>query len=897
MSFEGNISPAFIEAQYRLWQEAPEQLSFAWQAFFRGFELGREVPGASGGGAAEAWGIKQAAVQSLLYRYRDIGHLLACTDPLNPCPVSHPLLTLEAFGLEEADLDRTFQTKRFIKSSATLREILAVLHETYCRSVGVEFMHIQDPAEREWLKERMESVRNRPAFDLAQKRGLLEKLMEATLFENFLHRKFVGQKRFSLEGGEVIIPLLDRAVQKAGRLGMNDVILGMAHRGRLNVLANIFRKPLAVIFAEFEDNLEYEFVGEGDVKYHKGFSTDVRLPDGAGIHLSLASNPSHLEAVDPVVEGKSRARQEAYGEEGRRQVLPLLIHGDAAFAGQGMVAETLNLSQLVGYRTGGTLHVVLNNQIGFTTIPEDARSTLYATDVAKMLMVPIFHVHGEDPEAVAWVVELALDYRQRYAKDVVVEVICFRRQGHNEGDEPFFTQPLMYEKIKQRPAAYEIYAERLRAEGLSGEEVEEMASAINARLEAAAGGEGAREKAGFEGKWQEIERDYSTEPVETAVAAETLHSLARTFCSPPEGFNPHPKIGKLLEKRLQMVEKGEGLDWGTAEALAFASLLAEGYPIRLSGQDSERGTFNHRHAVLFDVETGDSCVPLAATAAHGATFQVYNSMLSEAAVLGFEYGYSLENPGGLTIWEAQFGDFANGAQVIIDQFVVSSKSKWDRSSGLTMFLPHGYEGQGAEHSSARMERYLQLCADNNILVANPTTPAQFFHLLRRQLLQSFRRPLVVFTPKSLLRLPSCRSDLDDFAAAGFREILPAPSEPRQARRLLLCSGKVYYDLLAALEKAQRSDVDIIRIEQLYPLRRDLLAEALEPYARVKQVCWVQEEPKNGGAWSFIHPFLSELLGREPRYVGRAVAAAPAVGSHRLHQDEQQALLKEALEGE
>jgi 2-oxoglutarate dehydrogenase E1 component len=683
-------------------------------------------------------------------------------------------------------------------------------------------------------------------------------------------------------------------VRRAAALGMRDLVLGMSHRGRLNVLVNIFGKPLENLFAEFADNIEYQVVGEGDVKYHKGFSTDVDGPAGASLHINMASNPSHLESVDPVVEGKCRARQDHYDDRGGKQVLPVLMHGDAAFAGQGLVAETLNLSQLEGFGTGGTLHIVLNNQIGFTTLPKDARSTLYATDVAKMLMVPIFHVHGDDPEAVVHAAGLALDWRQTFGRDVVLEILCYRRHGHNEGDEPYFTQPLMYEKIKDHPPVHESYAGRVREEGVSGAEIEAMAATVEERLEAAAGQPARPAGEGFHGKWQGIERDYRRVEVATAVDRRILVELGEACSRIPEGFHPHPKIEKLFERRREAIAAGEGIDWGIAEMLAFATLLHEGIPVRLTGQDSRRGTFNHRHSTLFDVQTGESCVPLAAVARAGAGLRIYDSMLSEAAVLGFEYGYSIESPHGLTAWEAQFGDFANGAQVIIDQFIASSETKWDRASGLVLLLPHGYEGQGAEHSSARIERYLQACADDNIQVAYPSTPAQFFHLLRRQVKQPFRRPLVVFTPKSLLRLPACRSDLAEFAAGHFREVLPDKAEPAKVRTLLVCSGKIYYELLEKRDQDGREDVAIVRIEQFYPLREDLLRQALKPFARAKKFAWVQEEPANMGAWSFLRPHLAEAMGREPLYVGRDAAAAPAVGSHRLHKEEQERIITEAF---
>jgi 2-oxoglutarate dehydrogenase E1 component len=889
MSLNIHASPEWLEDQFQRWQQDPASVPASVAAFFQGYLLGET---STAGPAASAQ--KQAAVQSLIYRYRNLGHLQACTDPLNPCPPPYPLLALEAFGLGQEDLAQTFYTRDFSPETSTLAEILNILQGTYCRNIGVEFMHIQSPPERSWLIERMEPIRNRPVMDEKRKLAILHKLQEAGLFELFLHKKFIGQKRFSLEGGETMIPLLDATVRKAAQSGVKDIVLGMAHRGRLNVLANIFGKPYANIFAEFADNLELAFVGEGDVKYHKGFSSDREFSDGSSIHLSIASNPSHLEAVNPVVEGKCRARHSNYGPGGKQMVLPVLIHGDAAFAGQGIVPETLNLSQLDGYQTGGTFHLVLNNQIGFTTSPEHARSTCYATDVAKMLMVPIFHVHGEDPEAAAHVAELALEYRQTFARDVVVEVICYRRQGHNEGDEPFFTQPLMYEKIRNRPPVHEVYAERLVNEGIDRKQIDAQAAKINTYLDEALQAEGKSLDLGYLGKWKNIQRDYKVLDVATGVPEKTLQKLAKKATSIPERFHPHPKIAKLLANRQATVEAGEEIDWGTAETLAYATLLTEGAPLRISGQDSRRGTFNHRHAVLVDSQNGQLYVPLAFLSQTQAPIQVYNSMLSENAVLGFEYGYSLEMPEGLTIWEAQFGDFANGAQIIIDQFISSSGSKWDRTSGLVLFLPHGYEGQGAEHSSARIERYLQLCADNNLQVVNPSTPAQLFHLLRRQMKLPFRRPLIVFTPKSLLRHPDCRSPLVDFAQDRFAEIIPGREEPKRVRTLLLCSGKIYYELKARKDADEREDVDIIRIEQLYPLREELLQQVVSRYYKYRNLAWVQEEPANGGAWAHLRPQIEELLGKSLQYVGRPAMAASAVGSHRAHNQEQKKLISKAF---
>jgi len=898
MKFLENITPDWLESQYQRWLETPDQLDPAWQAFFSGFSLaerGTHPPGPDPDRqSCLDCSAKQSGVETLINRYRDIGHLLACTDPLKPCALSHPLLDLDNFRLDDADLDTVFITPDFHLQRSTLREIVATLRETYCRSIGVEFTHIQEPAERQWLRNLIEPTRNRYPFTGDDQQAILRQLIDAAVFEAFLHRRFIGQKRFSLEGGESLIVFLEQVVQSSAVSGIKELVLGMSHRGRLNVLANIVGKPLSTIFAEFADNLELGFVGEGDVKYHKGFDNDRVLPDGSRMHLTLAFNPSHLEAVNPVVEGKCRARQDRLGPEGRRQLLPVLVHGDAAFAGQGMVAETLNLSQLEGYGTGGTIHVVLNNQIGFTTLPADARSTRYATDIAKMLMVPVFHIHGEDPEAVAHVARLALDYRQTFGRDVVVEINCYRRHGHNEGDEPAFTQPLMYEWIKTHPPVHKLYAERLIDNGLDAAVPEAMEQEVTAGLQAALDSPAETVSLGFTSEWHGIQREYSPVSIPTNVRQELLVSLTEELTTLPTGFTPHPKIATLVQKRLQAVKSGGGIDWGNAETLAYATLLVEGIDVRLSGQDSRRGTFNHRHAVLHDIHSGNTHTPLSSLSQKKAHFFVYDSLLSENAVLGFEYGYAVSSPKPLVIWEAQFGDFANGAQVIIDQFIAGGETKWDRSCGLVMFLPHGFEGQGAEHSSARIERYLQLCAEHNLLVANPSTPAQFFHLLRRQVHLPFRKPLVVFTPKSLLRHPQCVSDLSDLSEGSFREILTEERDGNGVTTVLVCSGKVYYDLHEYREKEHRDDVAIIRVEQLYPLRTDLMSAELTRYSGVNTWRWVQEEPANMGAWSFLRPELDQLLGRQLTYIGRAPAAAPATGSHRKHKIEQDSLVSAAF---
>ena len=895
MGLLDNVSPRWIENQFTLWKSDPSQFSDEWRAFFAGFELGTSgegAPGATGLAAEDA--LKHSAVQSLIYRYRDLGHLLACTDPLSPCKMEHPFLALSAFDLELSDLEKTFHTRRFMKQTATLKEIVQVLRSTYCGSTGVEFMYIQDPAERQWLIDRMEPSCNRGSFSHEQRLLILRKLKEAAFFERQLQKKFPGQTRFSLEGGDVLIPLLDAVVRKAAELGVSDVVFGMPHRGRLNVLVNIFGMPHENMFAEFADNAEYGVVGEGDVKYHKGFSSDLTLPGKGTIHLTLTANPSHLEAIDPVVEGKCRARQDRLGVEGEAKVLPLLIHGDAAFAGQGVVAETLNLSLLEGYRTGGTLHIVVNNQIGFTTAPADARSSLYATDVAKLVRAPVFHVYGDDPEAVLHAAELALAYRDRFRKDVVLEVICYRRHGHNEGDEPYFTQPLMYEQIKLRPQLHAIYQAELRGEGFSEAELKAVETEVAEQVQSATERNAVTTESAFLARWSGMKPGQAREPVASGVPAPLLQELSEKLCVIPPGFNPHPKVAALLGKRREAVLKGGALDWGNVETLAFASLLNQGVPIRLSGQDVRRGTFSHRHAVLHDQQDGSEYLPLRTVAKDGARFNAYDSMLAEYSVLGFDYGYSLEAPEALTIWEAQYGDFVNGAQVILDQFLASGEAKWERSSGLVLMLPHGYEGQGAEHSSARMERFLALCAAENLQVVYPSTPAQLFHVLRRQMLQKFRKPLVLFTPKSLLRHPLCVSGLDDLSGGAFREVIADPPGG-DVQQVLICTGKIYYDLSERLQRDQIKWTALVRVEQLYPLAVDQLREALGKYPAGTRFSWVQEEPRNMGAWRSIRNQLAELLGAEPRYVGRPDAAAPASGSHRLDRVEQERIVAEALQ--
>ncbi len=894
----------YVEALHAEWKRDPNALPEAWQMFFAGFELSMCPRRCAAAEQAAA----QSHVVRLIQAYRLLGHTVAQVDPLAERTRVNPDLLLEAFGLAEADLDRVFDTGDVAGAPrrATLRDILAVLRDTYCRSIGVEFLHIQDARMRDWLKRQMEPVRNRPLLPAAQRIETLDRLTDAEAFERFIHSRYPGQKRFSLEGAETLIACLHTLVEEAPEFGIEELVLGMTHRGRLNVLANILDKSYDDIFSEFEDNfLPNSWAGDGDVKYHKGYSSDHVNRFGHAVHVSLTSNPSHLEAVDPVVEGRTRAKQRQRNDTTlRRKVVPIVVHGDAAFAGQGIVAETFNLSKLPGYTTGGTLHVIVNNQIGFTTRPAEARSTTYATDVAKIVEAPIFHVNGDDPEAVVFVTDLALRFRQEFARDVVIDMLCYRRHGHNEGDEPAFTQPLLYRKIKDRPGVRELYTRQLMAQGVLTEaSAREHAQALEQRLQDAL--ERVRRAPlastgrAFDGYWRGFDAPYSDEPVATGVPHARLLDVARALTTVPDGFALNPKVARRLAEQWGAVQEHGAVDWAFAEALAFGSLLAEGTPVRLSGQDSARGTFSQRHAVWQDMETDASYTPLNNIAPDQARLCVYNSLLSEAAVLGFDYGYSLVEPRMLILWEAQFGDFANGAQVIFDQFVAPALSKWQRASGLVMLLPHGYEGQGPEHSNAYVERYLAACAEDNLQVCIPSTPAQYFHVLRRQLARPFRRPLVLFTPKSLLRHKRVASPVDELTRGHFESVLAEPRPAAGTRRLLLCTGKVAYDLTERRERDDVRDVALWRLEQLHPFPaerlRALMAEhGVDPHT---EVVWVQEEPKNRGAYAFVEPRLRALFGERPvAYVGRRASASPATGSLRQHQREQNELVTAALHG-
>jgi 2-oxoglutarate dehydrogenase E1 component len=860
-------------------------------------------------------------VQRLVEAYREFGHLAADLDPLGlverDSAAAH--LKLEDFGLAAEDLDQVFSSENVAgPNRTTLRALTELLRETYCRRIGVELAHIHDVELRGWLQSRMESTRNRLPLGRADRMRILEQVIGAEVFEQFLQNKFLGAKRFSLEGAESLIPLLERLIERAARSNVSEIVIGMAHRGRLNVLANVLKKPAGEIFAEFMDKLDSQDVvsSGGDVKYHLGYSIDRVFGSGSDAHrahVSLAFNPSHLEWVDTVVQGRVRAKQDRLGDATRTRALPLLIHGDAAFAGQGIVAESLNMSELAGYGVGGTVHIVVNNQVGFTTSPEDAKSTTYATDVARMLQIPIFHVNGEDPEAACQVVDLAVDFRQRFHRDALIELWCYRKHGHNEGDEPSYTQPLMYRAIAGKPsirAAYLDYDARTPLPAgerhISVEEADGIAAekrqALESELERAAKLESASPRPGsFSGVWARLRGgvEFGIPAVPTAIPRELVTEVGRALTTVPAGFTIHPKLKKLIiEARHAMAAGDKPVDWGMGEALAFGSLLAQGHRVRLSGQDSRRGTFSHRHSVLFDYETGAEHVSLAHLGSKQGVFETRDSPLSEAGVLGFEYGYSLDMPDGLVIWEAQFGDFVNSAQVIIDQFLCSSEAKWNRLSGLVLLLPHGMEGQGPEHSSARLERFLNLCVNENMQVCNLTTPAQYFHVLRRQVLRPYRKPLVIMSPKSLLRHPMATSSLSDFTEGGFQHIIPdaVVKDAKKVRRVLLCTGKVYYDLLAAREERGYDDVAIIRVEQLYPLRKDELLEALSAFKDGTPVVWVQEEPKNMGAWPYMNRELPGLvLGSFPwSCVSRPLSASPATGSATRHKREQARLVEDAF---
>jgi 2-oxoglutarate dehydrogenase E1 component len=867
--------------------------------------------------------VRQAVLDSIralmiIRAYRIRGHLVANLDPLGMAEQTpHPELDPKSYGFTDADMDRPiFIDKVLGLDFANMRQILDIVRRTYCGTFALQYMHISNPEEAGWLKERIEGYDKEIKFTREGRKAILNKMVEAEGFEKFLHVKYMGTKRFGLDGGESLIPAMEQIIKRGGALGIREMVIGMPHRGRLNVLANVMGKPYRAIFNEFQGgSFKPEDVdGSGDVKYHLGASSD-RAFDGNSVHLSLTANPSHLEAVNPVVLGKVRAKQDQLGDSERKQVMAILLHGDAAFAGQGVVAEGFGLSGLKGHRTGGTMHIVVNNQIGFTTAPHFSRSSPYPTDIALMVEAPIFHVNGDDPEAVVHAARVATEFRQKFGKDVVLDIFCYRRFGHNEGDEPMFTNPLMYKKIKKQKTTLSLYTETLVKDGLIPEgEIEDMKAAFQAHLgeEFEAGKDYKPNKADWlDGKWSHLNRrDAEYERGETAIKPETFAEIGRALSTAPDSLPIHKTVGRLLESKGQMFESGEGFDWATGEALAFGSLLTEGYPVRLSGQDATRGTFSQRHSGIINQETEERYYPLNNIRAGQAQYDVIDSMLSEYAVLGFEYGFSLAEPNALTLWEAQFGDFANGAQIMFDQFISSGESKWLRMSGLTVLLPHGYEGQGPEHSSARLERFLQMCGQDNWIVANCTTPANYFHILRRQLHRTFRKPLILMTPKSLLRHKLAVSKTEDFTTgSSFHRILWDDAQygnsdtklkaDDKIKRVVMCSGKVYYDLLEERDARGIDDIYLMRVEQFYPFPAQSVVKELTRFKNA-DVVWCQEEPKNQGAWSFIEPNIEWVLGRikakhqRPAYVGRAASASPATGLASAHKAQQAALVDEAL---
>ena len=920
--FEGSAAIAednlgFLEDLYERFLRDPDSVDSSWREKFRliqqaapelpatrraqPMDLGEEEP------VIEATLRKQAAVDQLIYQYRSRGHQVASNNPLTPGAV-HSLKDLDPayYGLTQQDLDRHFYVDILHHSRRLpLREILALLRQTYCKNIGAEYMHIVDSDIKHWIQTRLENTRGRAYPEADKQRALLAALTAAEGIERYLHRKYVGQKRFSLEGAESLIPLLDESLERSSEQGIREIVIGMAHRGRLNVLINILGKKPSSLFQEFEGTaVGSPLASAGDVKYHMGFSSNILTRHGP-VHTALAFNPSHLEIIDAVVEGSVRARQDRRTDNGENEVMAILIHGDAAFAGQGVVMETLNMAETRAYTTGGTLHVVINNQIGFTTSnPFDARSTLYCTDVANMIQAPVFHVNGDDPEAVVFVTRLAIDYRMKFNRDVVIDLICYRRHGHNEADEPAVTQPVMYEFIRQQPTVRRLYAEQLITAGIVSAADER---ALEENYQAALNRDDIVSRPLIDDAeiypkpvWTQFVGQEWTAPYDSSLPLDTVQALAQEFLSLPPGFSLHPRAASIVESRKAMATGEAPMDWGFAETLAYASLLKQGYPIRFSGQDVGRGTFFHRHATLHDQVTGEFWTPLEHLSQPAAPFRIYDSLLSEEGVLGFEYGYASSAPGVMVIWEAQFGDFANNAQVVIDQFIASGESKWGRLCGLTMLLPHGYEGQGPEHSSARIERYLQLCAEQNIQVCIPSTPAQIFHLLRRQMLRPYRRPLIVMTPKSLLRHKLATSTLDELGQGGFRNIIGDIDAVDDASitRVILCAGKVYYDVLEARRKQGLDHIAIIRVEQLYPFPDQDFAAELARYPNLRELVWCQEEPENQGAWHQIkHRFTGHLVGGITlTYAGRPMCPAPAVGQFHRHLEQQKQVVHDALLG-
>ena len=912
--FVNRANADYIDQQYASYQKDPRSVDEQWRAFFAGFEFGHDKTTAAAttvGGEpppANAEAVNGAiGLFDLVHSYRELGHFVAHLDPLGHDRPNHPLLDLANFGINSAMLDKPVGGGGFTGwTVGTVRDLVEKLRATYCRSIGVEFTGITDKAQREWLQGKMEPIENKPFFSQTESRNLLTDLVAAEEFERYLHTRYVGKKRFSVEGGESLIPLLNTLVEEGATLGAEKVIIAMAHRGRLNALAHVLQKPYEVLLSEFEEtNLPTDHEGDGDVKYHLGYSSSRSLASGRKVKVSLLPNPSHLELIDPIQQGIVRCQQEVVGDKDRTRVVPITIHGDASFTGQGIIPETLNLSELSGFRTGGTIHVIVNNQVGFTTPPRQGRFTPYPTDVAKMIQAPIFHVNGDDPEAVVWAAKLAIAFRQQFKVDVFIDMWCYRRYGHNEQDEPEFTQPVMYRQIKAMKSVRALYEAKLLAEGkVDGAELERRKKIMLERLDqarAAAQELKPRMKVPqFSGVWKGMGKAGADWSAKTAVPRDVLKRVADVATTTPAGFTPHPKAVKIMAARREMVASGKGLDFGTAEMLAFGSLLLEGTNIRFSGQDVQRGTFSHRHAVLHDYHTGEEFTPLAQLAPKGTRFSIRNTMLSELATLGFEWGYASADPRNLVCWEAQFGDFVNGAQSIIDQIMTSAESKWRYMNGLCVLLPHGYEGQGPEHSNAYIERFLSLCAENNMQVVIPSTPASYFHALRRQIHRKFRKPVIFFMPKAMLKTGAL-STVDELTGdTQFRPVIDDPANPPVAgvKRVLLCSGKVYHSLAQARDKAAQkaADVAVVRVEQPYPFPAKELSAVLAKYRTARQVMWVQEEPRNRGCWTFMESRLRDLLppGVSLSYVGRDEAASPATGSHKMHEVEEEEILAAAL---
>lgn len=894
--------PAVLESLYQQFKNNPDQTDPQLRRFFEGFDFAVKDYTSRPGEVSLATG-KEFKVIRLIEEYRKRGHLFTKTNPVRKRRTYTPSLDISNFGLSESDLDKVFEAGTEIGLGATsLKNIIDMLEQTYCRSVAVEYVYIRKTEIVSWLQQKMESARNTPEYPVSDKKYILDKLNRAVSFEAFLHKKFPGQKRFSLEGAESLIPALEAIMEKGSDLGVSEFVIGMAHRGRLNVLANILRKPYADIFSEFDGKMYEDETLLGDVKYHLGYTSERKTTTGKTVKLTLAPNPSHLEAVDPVVQGIARAKIDQYHDGNFSKVTPIIIHGDASISGQGIVYEIAQMSELKGYRTGGTIHFVINNQIGFTTDYLDGRSSTYSTDVAKVTQSPVFHVNGDDPEAVVYAIQLAMEFREKFHKDVYIDLLCYRKYGHNEGDEPRFTQPILYKVIEKHPNPKMLYEKQLLTEGVVTEEEIKALEAKNLeKLEFSLSGAKEREKSFINNfladTWKGIRKANDSDfdhKTNTGLDKDTLLTIAKKLTSLPEDKNFFRKTSRLQQQRYDMVFKDNQLDWAMGELLAYGSLVHEKTPVRLSGQDVERGTFSHRHAVLRVEDSEEQYIPLSSISKNQATFDVYNSPLSEYGVLGFEYGYALASPETLTIWEAQFGDFNNGAQIIFDQFLSSAEDKWNVMNDLVVLLPHGYEGQGPEHSSARIERFLSLCAENNMQIANCTTPANFFHILRRQLRRPFRKPLVIFTPKSLLRHPKCVSPIEAFESeTGFQEVIDdSTTDPKKIEKVVFCSGKVYYDLLEEKERKKNETIAFVRLEQLYPLPRKQMLAIIEKYNKAKTHLWVQEEPMNMGAWKYIHHEFKEI---PLKLIARPASGSPATGSPKFHVIRQQKIIDKTFE--